>query len=201
MDAAFYLAVLVMIVARTTNMWAHAPTARPFLRAFRKEAVLFRTLVGVTGVAIGLLSLGAGAWGHGAGNLYLALVAALNLGAPASPLRPLVVLLGAPALRWLGVVAAAALTLALTTEAPWPQALNAAGAWLMVSAFSAMLAERWGPDSSGAAPYVGLCLAFDGLLLASALWLGVLPLVLLEVYALGADVVKAGQLRPASAGN
>lgn len=190
-ELAFYGAVLVVIVARTTNMWAHAEDASPTLAKFRTGAPLFRIPMILSGGAIGVLSIAEGAFGHAASNLLLAGLVLFPSLATAPAVARTARALAAPPLLLGGVL----LGLAAGFVQGDPRSdlglgLNYAGSWMLLVAFTAMLAERWGPASAATRAYAILCTAFDAVLLASALLLGIVPLVVLEAYALLVDLLR-----------
>ncbi len=184
-----YVLVGGVISLRTANMWAHASRPFAWLRPFRTVALPFRVGMILLGMALGVLSLIAGALGHGVANIAIAALVA----------RPSLARAGARFFRahrsilWILLIGLSIVGWLLggeELEAALSQMLNVLGGALLVVAIGAMMADVWGKDSPDSLPYIWLCITFDSMLLVSVLISGLLPLIVLEVYALLIDVIK-----------
>ncbi len=190
-----YALVLLVITWRVANMWAADAAAPAWIRRwFARSAFPLRAGLTLAGGYLAWFSYRAGAFGHAFLNGFLALLALVDADGRTPVLGRLALLVGAPATRLALLLGCAFL--------PWlgvgvPESLNVLGAGLLVSAFSAMMTGQWGAASAGSRRYADLCLAGDAALFASAVSLGIGPLIALETFALAVDLHRWLALRRA----
>jgi hypothetical protein len=179
-------AILAAITTRCLNMWSYGPTG--WLTRFRHDRRLFRTVMPVSGVVIGILAWSLGTYGSAAANLVLA--AATMWPQLVRRQRWLAKALGSH----LGMTAAFILTpmlIVALVSGPLAERLQVAGGYQLIIGFLGMLAGAWdGERSADTWRWLIVCLSVDAMLGAGALALAAVPIVALEALALGMDVTK-----------
>jgi hypothetical protein len=181
-----WLAILATIITRSLNMWSYGTDG--WLARFRHDGRLFRTVLPLSGLVIGVLAWSWGTYGSAIANLVLAFAA----------LRPdlvrrqrwLAAVAGSPAGMAAVFVAAPILIVAQATGS-MAERIQLAGGYQLIVGFLAMLAGAWdGERSADTWRWLVICLSFDIMLGAGALALAAVPIIALEVLALTLDVTK-----------
>jgi hypothetical protein len=181
-----WVAILVGITVRCLNMWAYGERSR--LQRFRHDGRLFRTVMPVCGVVIGILAWSWGTYGTAIANLVLA--AAMTRPDLVARRRWLTRLLGSPA----GIVTMFVLVpllILLAGGGSLAERAQLAGGYQLIVGFFGLLAGAWDGDRSADTwCWLSICLSVDLLLGAGAVALAATPIIVLEVFALTMDLAK-----------